>query len=254
MMKYSELYKKICEKVPSSLSLSWDNDGDMLCIDESKEIKKILISLDITLDVINYAAKNSFDLIISHHPLIFKPMKGINQGNITGKRVCKLIQSGICAMSFHTRLDATDVNTALANALELGEVTEFFLDGSPMGRIGVLRNKMDTRGFGEYLKEKLGAACVEYPNIDATIQKVAVLGGSGADAISEAMELGADCLVTGECGYNKSLDCAEMGFPVFTAGHFHTENPVCMRIKDLILDIDNTFDCEVYSSYVFKAL
>lgn len=250
-MKYSELYSKISLKLPCELSCEWDNDGDMLCLDGDRDIKKILVALDITSDVIGYAEENGHDMIVSHHPLIFKPMRSLNTGSITGKRVCRLIKSDIFAMSFHTRLDAVAVNDALAQALELENVEGFCLDGIMMGRIGVLPRQMSVEDFAEYVKIKLNAPFVEYPKVEKSINRVALLGGSGAGAAELARSLGADCLLTGECGYNKALDSAESGFPIIVAGHYYTENPVCDKIVKIINDVCEEVVCEIYPSNIF---
>ena len=251
-MKYSQFYSEMCKILPKECSCPWDNDGNMLCLDGEGHIKRILIALDITLPAIEYAKEKGYDLILSHHPLIFKPMKGITSEGITGKRVCKLIKYGISAMSFHTRLDTKAVNEALCEKLELRNVREFDLEGIPMGRIGELGKEMTCAEFAEYVKEHLCAPSVEFPNIDKVIKNVAVLGGSGGDAISDAVMAGADCLLTGECGYNKSLDSAEDDFPVFAAGHFFTENPVCEHIGKIINEIDKELEWEIYSSNIFS--
>lgn len=253
-MKYNELYQEICKVVPEALALSWDNDGKMLCLEKDKDIKKILVCLDVTLDAIEYAGKNHFDLIVSHHPLIFKPILTFTCDTISTKRMAYLINYGVSVISLHTRLDVTYVNAALATALELEDIEEFSVEGSPMGRMGSLKKEMNASQFAEYLKKKLGSPCVEYSDIDGYIKRVAVLGGSGADAIKEAKKLGADCLVTGECGYNKMLDSAEDSFPIFTAGHFHTENPVCSNLVGILKGIDSTLECEIFNSNILKTV
>ena len=184
--------------------------------------------------------------------LIFKPMKSITPTDITGKRVCKLIRDGISAISLHTRLDVVYVNSVLALLLELQDIEELVIDEEPMGRIGYLKTEMSCEEFAQYVKEKLGAPYVEYSNVDKKIKKVARLGGSGADAIKPALVNEADCLLTGECGYNKALDSIESGLPVFMAGHFYTENPVCEYIAQLLNQIDETLECRIYSSNMFE--
>ena len=249
-MKYSQLYSELERIIPRGLSCEWDNDGDMLCLDGDRDVKKVLVTLDITLSAIEYAKNGGYDLIVSHHPLIFKPLRAINENGISARRACKLIKSDICAMSFHTRLDAVCVNDALAQRLELEEVEEFSIEGIPMGRVGVLSQEMTVEGFASYVKEKLGAAYVEYPRIEKNIRRVALLGGSGGDAISEASRL-ADCLVTGECGFNKAQDSAEAGFPVFVAGHYYTEDPVCEKIVKIINEVDEEIKCDIFHSNIF---
>ena len=104
-MNVAELYRALDERFPSTLSCDWDNDGLMYCFDKSKQVKKVLITLDVTLDSIKYAVENGFDTIISHHPLIFKPISHLDFEGATGARLKELIKHDISVMSFHTRLD-----------------------------------------------------------------------------------------------------------------------------------------------------
>ena len=249
-MTVKELYNILEDSFPSSLRAEWDNDGLVYCFDGKRQVKRVLITLDVTLKSIEYAVENGFDTIISHHPLIFKPISALDFSGVVGERLKKIIKNDLNVMSFHTRLDCVLVNDALAEELALTDVQPFLLDGLPMGRIGESK-AMPVSCFAEFVKEKLGAGDVESPFVfKGTVQKVAVLGGGGADAVSVAMKLGADALVTGECSYNKMIDAAEMGLAVITAGHFYTENPVCKRLKELIQKIDTEINCEIYNSNI----
>ncbi|MBO5745019.1 MAG: Nif3-like dinuclear metal center hexameric protein, partial [Clostridia bacterium] len=84
-MKYSQLYSELERIIPRGLSCDWDNDGDMLCLDGERDIKKVLVTLDITLSAIEYAKNGGYDLIVSHHPLIFKPLRAINENGISAR-------------------------------------------------------------------------------------------------------------------------------------------------------------------------
>ena len=248
-MTTGQLYEKLSEIIPKKLSCDWDNDGLMYCVDKERQVKRVLISLDVTLDVINYAVSKDFDTIVSHHPLIFKPLTCLDFEGAVGARLKKIIKHDITVMSFHTRLDCVAVNACLADALGLTEICEFYLDELPMGRIGLLEREMSVKDFAFFIKESICATTVGYPSVEgATVKKIAVLGGSGSDAVSVAMKLGADALVTGECSYNKMLDAADCGLYVFTAGHFETENKVCGYLYNELNRIDENIYYQIYNS------
>ncbi|MEE1115696.1 MAG: Nif3-like dinuclear metal center hexameric protein, partial [Clostridia bacterium] len=126
-MTVKELYKFLDSRIPSALSCEWDNDGLMCCTEPNRAVKKVLVALDITDDVIDRAIEGGYDVIVSHHPLIFHPIKNITAGESVPNRLIKLVKSGISAMSFHTRLDSLDggVNDELAKCLGLNNIKPF---------------------------------------------------------------------------------------------------------------------------------
>lgn len=105
-MKLNEIISKLEKVYPCSNKEEWDNVG-LLLGKRTSEIKKIQISLDVTMKVIENAVENNVDLIISHHPLIFSPIKEINDGSILGNKILKLIENKIAVYSMHTNLDST---------------------------------------------------------------------------------------------------------------------------------------------------
>ncbi len=226
MATVSEIYTYLDTLLPRSLSCDWDNDGLMVCGDPEKEVKTILLTLDITLQAIEYAKKIGAELIISHHPLIFGGLRHVNGEDITSKKVIRLLQNGMAAMSFHTRLDAAEdgINDILAETLCLQNIENFEAEDGLLIRIGALEAPMTFEAFCQYVKEKLGAPSLVASKGSDTVSRVALLGGAGKDAISSAMAAGADVYLTGEAGYHNLLDAAEMGFSVITAGHDFTEN------------------------------
>lgn len=236
MATVSELYTHLNTLLPRSLSCDWDNDGLMVCGDPNAEVKKILFTLDITMQAVEYAEKIGADLIISHHPLIFKGIKHMNGEDITSKKVIRLLQSGISAMSFHTRLDAAEggINDILAETLELQNIEKFEAEEGLDSRFGDLKHEMTFEDFCLYVKEKLGAPSILASKGKDTVSRVAVLGGAGKDAIFSAMATGADAYLTGEANYHGLLDAAEMGFSVLTAGHDFTENAFFTYFKKVL--------------------
>ena len=118
-MTVKKLYDKITECIPENLSEPWDNDGIMCSSDLSAEVNNVLITLDITEEVVDYAIGRNFDLIISHHPLIFKPLSRVYEENHISRKLIKLISNNVSVFSFHTRADKVEggVNDILASRL-----------------------------------------------------------------------------------------------------------------------------------------
>ncbi len=230
-----ELYSYLNEYIPQSLSAEWDNDGLMVAADENSPVKKILFTLDVTDGAISYAIENGFDVIISHHPLIFKPIKSLAPVDATSKRAIKALLSGVAVMSFHTRLDALKggVNDVLAELLEIEGAVPFGPEGEEFGRVGAVE-PMETDLFASKVKSVLGADAVVVTDCGKKVSKVAMLGGDGKDYVNAAIKAGADTYVTGRCGYNVDVDARDLGINVIEAGHYHTEAPVLKRLSEII--------------------
>lgn len=105
-MKVADVIRRLEKKFPKSNAESWDNVG-LLVGSTRDEVKKIQISLDATEEVIGRAIENNVDMIITHHPMIFSPLKAINDGSLVGRKVLKLIRNNIALYSMHTNLDAS---------------------------------------------------------------------------------------------------------------------------------------------------
>ena len=246
MTTVREIDKYLTGISPKELSEPWDNDGVMLCSSPEKEVKRVLVTLDATLDAVKYAAENGFDLVVTHHPFIFKKLS-----RITGfdyKKIEILIKNDLPVLSYHTRLDSAQggVNDALAQALELCDVVGFGGEREDFGRVGKLKNEMSGEEFALFLKEKLGCdvRCT-FPE-GKKIKTVAVLGGAGKDFVFEAVGAGADAYVTSEIPHNLFIDARALGFALYDCGHYYTENPVCERIKMLLCKEFSELDVKVY--------
>ena len=255
-MKIKELYQKLEERIPRSLSCPWDNDGLMCCPDAEKDVRRVLIALDVTAEVAEQAVAGGYDLVVSHHPLIFRPLKSINPMAPVAKKVIRLLTSGITVMSFHTRLDAVrgGVNDCLAAALSLTDPVPFGNEGEEIGRIGELPEEMTLADFAERVKQVTGAPYVTVGDAGVAVRRVAVLGGSGSDDVAAAEAAGADTYLTGELGHHHLTDCPEHGVNLLAAGHFFTENLVCEALKGILLELDPALTVEVTDSNRVKII
>lgn len=252
-MKICELYKELGAKYPSALSCDWDNDGIMCADNLSREVKRVLVALDVTENVVDYAVNNGFDLIISHHPLVFSSQKSFVESKYTQRKLIKLVKSGVSVFSFHTRLDAVSggVNDVLCQLIGLENVLVDEVD--PVGRIGEFDAEKRLSTFAENVKNALETPVVLY-NGNKPVKKVYVVGGDGKSLISRALALGADTLLTGRVSYNTLIDASDMGLNIVEAGHFFTENPVCQKIKDDVLEALPSAEVEIFNSFEIKAV
>ena len=241
-MTVIELYQFLNERIPASLSCDWDNDGLMCAPDRSREVKSVLLALDVTEAVVDEAAAGGYDVILSHHPLIFRPLKNLSGGDPCSRKLLKLIQNGIAVMSFHTRLDALrgGVNDVLASLLSLEGVEAFGHEGEMIGRIGSLPAPMAFADFAGLVKEVLHAPFVSCVDCHRPVSKVALVGGDGKDYMKDAHLAGADVYLTGTLSYNMMVDAAELGLGLIEAGHFHTEQPVLRFLERILLEWDGT--------------
>ncbi len=239
-MTVRELYAFLNEKIPPSLSCSWDNDGLMCCSEPEREVRRVLVALDITACVAEEAIAGGYDAVVSHHPLVFSPLRALNDGDHVAEKVLRLARAGVGAMSFHTRLDAVSggVNDTLAAALQLEDVIPFGNDGEQIGRIGSLREALTLSAFAARVKDVIGAPAVEVADAGLLVRRVAVLGGGGSDDVLAAKAAGADTYLSGELKYHLFADAPELGINLAAAGHFYTEVPVCKVLREMLLQAD----------------
>ena len=235
-MNIQQLYAFLNDRIPSSLSCDWDNDGLMCCADPDAEVKRVLIALDITQKVVEEAIVGEYDLIISHHPLIFSPLRALTPSNHVAKKVITLLRAGVSAMSFHTRLDAVKggVNDLLAAQLGLTDFVPFGENGEEIGRIGTLEKPMKLSAFAQKVKVVTGADSLQFSDGGKEVLRVAVLGGGGASDVDAAAAAGADTYVTGELKHHQLTDAPECGMNLIAAGHFYTEDHICKHLAELV--------------------
>ena len=253
-MTVKELYEVFEERIPEGLREDWDNDGLMCCPDSLKEVERVFVTLDVTEEIVDYAIERGFDLIVSHHPLIFKPIGAVNEDCHTGRKLIKLIGSGISVFSFHTRADKVSggVNDLLSDALGICD-PEPFGEGM-MGRIGDIDEEMSIEDFAFRVKIALGADSVAYSDGYNAVKRVALLGGDGKSFVKDAILAGADTYVSGNIGYNMMEDAAELGINLIEAGHYFTEAAVTELFTSIINHADPDVYVEVVDSNMIKVI
>lgn len=222
-MKVLDIFNLINGMAPIETALSFDNVG-ILVGDPEAEVKKAVVALDCTPAVVRKALDERAELIITHHPVIFEPLKSVvkSEGNV----VYDCLVNGIAVISMHTNLDVAKggVNDCLARALELCDIQSVVDDEGFSFRKGTLKTEMTADELANYIKEKLGGT-VRYTTCKNSIKTVCVCGGSGGSELTLAMEC-ADAFVTADVKHNLFIEASAKDFPLFDAGHFHTENVV----------------------------
>ncbi len=248
-MTVKEFYDFFEARLPRELAASWDNDGLSCCPDPTREVHRVLVALDLTAAAVERAIAGGFDLILTHHPLIFRGIKALVPEGTVPTKVLRLAMNGIAAMAFHTRLDAAagGVNDVLAARLGVLEAAPFGVPGEvPCGRIGSLPQPMTARCFAESVKSALGTSGVLLAGDPArVVKRIALLGGEGGDYMSAAAAAGADLYLSGRIGYHRMLDAPEDGLILIEAGHHATERPVLEILATWLREADPTLEIEI---------
>ncbi len=225
MTTVKNIYDYINKIAPYELKEDWDNTG-FLVGDFRKKVSCAVMALDPTIEVCEFAESVNADLLLTHHPLIFKGVKNV----VKGTALYTLIGSDIAHISAHTNFDVADegINFNLAHLLSLQNtrrITDSFIV------VGELENEMSIDDFAQYVSAALECNGLRYTDTEKLIKTVAVGGGACEEYTQLAME-NADCFVTGDMKYHQMLDAKEKKFSVISAGHFETENKPFLMLKD----------------------
>lgn len=212
MYKVSDFYNYIDSFAPFNTQEEWDNSG-FLIGDIEAEVKKVAVMLDVTDETLEKAIESGADLIVSHHPIIFSPMKKLMSDSLE----FKAIKAGINIISAHTSFDNNGVNDVLAKTLDLKNIREF--PDIPMLRMGESENT-EVESFLKSIKDSLGKT-LRCNRVRKEIKTVAVCGGSGGSFVNDLS--GIDAFVTGDADHHNFLDAERRGILLIAAGHFETE-------------------------------
>lgn len=219
--------EEFCKSIaPYELADDWDNVG-LLVGAENDSVDKVLLALDITPEVVEEAQQIGAGLVISHHPVIFDPLRAITPDSA----VYALAKNGVAALCLHTNLDRAEqgVNVALGRALELKNTAfypeDYFLVGEP-------ETPMTAQEFALFIKEKLDAPSVRFT--EGHVTRVAVSSGGGGEGVELAEKYGFDAFVTGEMKHHQYLWANTHGIAAFDAGHFSTENIVIEPLRETL--------------------
>ncbi len=232
-MTVEQLAKKLDEIISPDLSEPWDNDGRMIIPNPKASVARVLCALDCTTEAINTARAWGCNVIVTHHPLIFKPLGNITPDDSVGKRVIECLKDGIAVLSYHTRLDIMPggVNDKLADLIGLSNVEPFV----PYGRIGDV-GKRYIEDFAEDVANSLNISksCLTVVASSMYARRVALVSGCGKDEIKEVIAAGADTFVTGEVMHSHLIECKELGLNLICATHYATERIILPVLADIV--------------------
>lgn len=261
MIKVNNIINEMELLAPTYLKEDFDNVGLMVG-DKNKEVKKVLLALDCTLKVIEEAKKENVDLIITHHPLIFKRPSSITTDTLQGKKIIELIKNDISLYSSHTNLDSVEngLNDIIVSILgfDNSKILEKNKrdDKAGLGRIVSLNESIQLEDLISKIKKSLNINNLRVVKGKDKVNKIAIINGSGQDFISKAVALGADCIITGDTTYHFASDYKEMEISILDVGHFASEQitffNVMENLKEKFKDVEfitSTVEEDPFSFY-----
>ncbi len=231
-MKVKNIYEFLASSFPPDTACDFDNVG-LLIGDGEAEVKKALVSLDCNKKTVDEAKSKECNLIITHHPVIFSPLKNVLVGSIA----FELIKAGISVISMHTNLDIAEnggVNACLCRALDIKNTkTLMASDGYTLMQGEIAPTNAES--FAKQIKKRLGGS-VKFTDGGKNIENVLVCSGSGGEFIAEAIKNGFDALVTADIKHHQFLEAADNCISLFDAGHFNTEDIVIEPLRQMLAD------------------
>lgn len=212
---------------PRALKMEWDNVG-LQCGSAGAPVKKVLVALDPFEHVCREAARWGADLLVTHHPLIFRPLTAVTEESAITRGLMTLVRHNISHFCAHTNLDCAPggVNDVLAAKLGLEKIAPVAGDGENLLRRGEVKEQT-LEDFLKDVKTSLQCEGLRYVDGGKPVRHVAVGGGACADSLHTVAAAGCDTFVTADIKYNQFWDAKDLGLNLVDAGHFHTENPVC---------------------------
>lgn len=225
---------------PVRYAAGWDNVG-LLLGREDKDVKKVMLAVDATEEVIDRAITWGADMLITHHPLIFKPLKRICAEDFIGKRVLNLLQEDICYYAMHTNFDVMGMADAAADKIGLKdrqvlEVTyEDSMNKEGYGRYGRLPKSMTLEECAYFVKETFGIEAVSvYGELDKNVEIAAISPGSVKSVVENAVASGVDVLISGDFDHHTGLDLVARDVAVIDAGHYGLEKIFVPYMKEYL--------------------
>lgn len=236
---------------PNHFQEDYDNSG-LITGKRSDVIAGCLICLDATEEVIDECISMGFNVVVAHHPIVFRGLKRFNGSNYVERAVIKAIKNDIAIFAIHTNLDnvyQSGVNAMIAQKLSLKNTQilspkpALYMDNDPVGAgmVGDLDAPLETHDFMSYLADKMELKIIKHtPLVKETIQKIAVCGGSGSFLLSSAKKAGADIYISSDFKYHEYFD-AENDIIIADIGHFESEKFTIQLLYNHIINKFSNF-------------
>lgn len=228
MRSVEEIIRELDARWPESQACSWDNVG-LLAGRRGSRVDTVFVALDVTEETLEEAVEAGAQLMVTHHPLLFSPVKRISDGDFIGRRLLRLIESGIACYAMHTNFDVTGMAELNSQALGLLESRPLEAEDPErpqvgIGRVGNLETPETLEDFAGRVKRGMKLSQVRvYGDPAMRISRAAVCGGSGRSVVGQALEAGAQVLVTGDMDYHTAIDTVAQGMAVIDPGHYGSE-------------------------------
>ena len=240
-MRVGDITQALEQFAPLCIQEGWDNSG--LCIGAPEdEVHGVLLGFDCTPELIDEAVAKGFDMVVTHHPLIFRGLKRIQGGEPVTDAVIKAVRAGVAVYAAHTTADKViaGVSGAMARRLELGDIVLMEDEGGyGLGAVGTLPRPMTGEEAIAYVKEKFGLKTVRASKPVARVEKVAMCGGAGASEIDAARATGAQLYISGDISYHHFF--TPEGFMVLDIGHYESEVDIVEILFKVIREKFPTF-------------
>jgi len=230
-MKCKEIIDILEKLAPVNIAEDYDNVG-LLVGDKEKEVKKIMIALDASKDVIKQAIDEKVDMLITHHPMIFRGIKRVDKANFLGDKILELAKNDISYYASHTNMDNSVMSKIACEKLALKDAKYVVPVGVSedeekygCGRVGNLKEPMTLEEFALKVKKDFDIANIRViGDRKKVVSRVACITGSGKSFLKEVIKSKADVFVTGDIDHHTALDVIDMNFSMIDAGHFETEH------------------------------
>ena len=234
MMTVQQVFDFINERAPFETQLGFDNSG-LLVGDPAQEVSGVHFALDLTHRVIDEAIANGVNLIVTHHPVMFSPIKRLVETDLQTTMLCRLIRANISLIAAHTNLDQAigGCNDVLAEVIGLTDIV-----GEGFVRVGRLARPMAANELAAHISKVLGDVVRVMGDASTMLEKVGMCSGSGAEEWPVAAAMGAQAFLTGEVKHHIALEAADAGIVMFEAGHHATEEPGIFALANALQNND----------------
>ena len=249
-MKCSNILNNLLKAMPKELAMSWDNVG-LLAGSSEKEVENIVVCLDVSEKLIEKAISLKADLIVSHHPLIFSPIKNVTDETSVGKRLVSLIKNDISYIALHTNYDIATgcMSDLVAERIGLkGEPLEKTAsieeEDVGIGKVGDLEKSLKISEIAKLVKERFNLPHLRVfdSGEDRLISRIAISPGSGKGMYKAAYEKRASLLISGDISHHDAVDALELGVATIDAGHYGLEHIFIADMAQRLKDMDKEFN------------
>ena len=235
-MKCSDIIALLEKEYPVEKAEEWDNPG-LLVGRADREVKKVIVALDATDEVIGLAVREKAQMLFTHHPMIFGAVKKINDGDFLGRKILTLIENGISYYAAHTNYDVCRMADLNEEQIGLTDTEVLLVTGTApvsaagtmipegIGRVGNLKTPVSLKELALRVKTAMDVESVRlFGPGEKIVSRAAVSGGSGKSVIKDALDAKAEVLITGDIDHHAGLDALDCGLCIIDAGHYGTEH------------------------------